>query len=141
MSDRRYVAFHVATILATPFLILAVHANLFINSNTNAHIDSWVYTGFFLSLPEHLARWGGTYYATRLSWILPGFAAHQIFPPVLANDVLHLAFFYVLLFSVYSLVTSGINRTTAIIVTLLVAWNPELLASMSWDYVDGAVIT
>jgi hypothetical protein len=141
MSDRRYVAFHVATILATPFLILAVHANLFINSNTNAHIDSWVYTGFFLSLPEHLARWGGTYYATRLSWILPGFAAHQLFPPVIANDVLHLGFYYVLLFSVYSLVTSGINRTTAIIVTLLVAWNPELLASMSWDYVDGAVIT
>lgn len=141
MSDRRYVAFHVATVLATPFLILAVHPNLFINSNTNAHIDSWVYTGFFLSLPEHLARWGGTYYATRLSWILPGFAAHQLLPAVLANYVLHLGFFYVLLFSVYALVTSGMNRATAIIVTLLVAWNPELLASMSWDYVDGAVIT
>ena len=141
MSDRRHIVFHVATILATPFLILAVHANLFITSNTNAHIDSWVYTGFFLSLPEHLARWGGTYYSTRLSWILPGFAAHQLLPAVPANYVLHLGFFYVLLFSVYALVASGINRTTAMIATLVVAWNPELLASMSWDYVDGAVIT
>ena len=141
MNDRRYVAFHLALILATPFLILAVNANLFINADTNTQIDSWVYTGFFLSLPEHLARWGGTYYSTRLSWILPGFAAHQLLPALLANYVLHIGFFYVLLFSVYSLVTSGINRTTAIIVTLLVAWNPELLGAMSWDYVDGAVIT
>jgi hypothetical protein len=141
MKDRRYVAFHLATILATPFLILAVQPNLFINPNTNANIDSWVYTGFFLSLPEHLARWSGTYYATRLSWILPGFAAHQLLPALLANYVLHLGFFYLLLFSVYALATSGMNRTTAFIVTLLVAWNPELLAAMSWDYVDGAVIT
>ena len=141
MNDRRYVAFHAALILATPFLILAVHAGLFINANTNTPIDSWVYTGFFVSLPEHLARWGGTYYSTRLSWILPGFAAHQLLPALLANYVLHLGFFYALLFSTYFLVTSAVNRTTAMIVTLLVAWNPELLAAMSWDYVDGAVIT
>jgi hypothetical protein len=141
VNDRRGFTIHSAIILATPFLILAVHPNLFINPNTNARIDNWVYNGFFLSLPEHLERWGSTYYATRLSWLLPGFALHQVFPPLLANYVLHIGFFYVLLFSVYSLVSSGINRTTAFIVTLLVAWAPEVLASMSWDYVDGAVIT
>jgi len=141
MKDREYQALHWAVILATPFLILAIHPNLFINPNTNVWIDSWVNTGFFLSLRDHLARWGGTYYSTRLSWLLPGFAVHQLFSPLLANYVLHLGYFYVLLFSLYALVTSGVDRTTAMIVTLLVAWHPELLAAMSWDYVDGAVIT
>jgi hypothetical protein len=140
-ADWRYVAYHRALILAMPFLLLAVNGNMFINSKTNQSIDSWVYTGFFLSLPDHLERWGGTYYATRLSWLLPGFAAHQLFSPVLANYVLHIAFYYALLFAVYSLVTAGVNRTTAFVVTLLVAWNPGVLASISWDYVDGAVIT
>jgi hypothetical protein len=141
MSERRYVAFHWALILATPFLILAVDSNLFINPNTNFLIDSWVYSGFFLSLPDHLARWGDTYYATRLSWLLPGYAAHQVLPPLVANYVLHFGFFYVLLFSIYALVTSAVHRTAACIATLLVAWSPEVIAAMSWDYVDGAVIT
>ena len=97
--------------------------------------------GLFLSLPDHLLVWGHSYYSTRLSWLLPGYAAHQIFSPFLANYVLHFGFFYVLLSAVYCLVTAGTNRTTAFIVTLLVAWNPQVIAAMSWDYVDGAVIT
>ncbi len=141
MNDRRMLAVHVAIIMATPWLILAVHPNLFINPNTNIWIDSWVNTGFFLSLPEHLTRWGGTYYSTRLSWLLPGFVVHQLLSPLSANYVLHVGFFYALLFSLYALVAAGVNRTAALLVTLLVAWDPELLASMSWDYVDGAVIT
>ncbi len=141
MNDRRYVAYHWAIILATPFFLLALNQNLFINPLTNQWIDPWLYTGFFWSLPDFLERWGDTYYATRLSWLLPGFAVHRLFSPLVANYVLHIVFFYVLLFSVYSLVTSGINRTTAFVVTMLVAWEPELISAMSWDYVDGAVIT
>ncbi len=141
MNDRRHRAFHWAVIFATPWLLLAVNPNLFVTPYTNKWIDPWLYTGFFLSLPEHFARWGDTYYATRLSWLLPGFALHRLFSPVVANYVLHIGFFYVLLFATYFLVTSGINRTTAFVVTLLVAWNPEVLGAIGWDYVDGAVIT
>ena len=140
-EEPRYIAYHWAVILATPFLLLAINPNLFINPNTNVWIDAWVNTGFFLSLPDHLLVWGHSYYSTRLSWLLPGYAAHQIFSPFLANYVLHFGFFYVLLSAVYCLVTAGTNRTTAFIVTLLVAWNPQVIAAMSWDYVDGAVIT
>ena len=140
-EEPRYVAYHWAVILATPFLLLAINPNLFINPNTNVWIDAWVNTGFFLSLPDHLIVWGHSYYSTRLSWLLPGYAAHQIFSPFLANYVLHFGFFYLLLSAVYCLVTAGTNRTTAFIVTLLVAWNPQVIAAMSWDYVDGAVIT
>jgi hypothetical protein len=141
MSDREHRVFHWAVIFATPWLLLAINPNLFITPYTNKWIDPWLYTGFFLSLPEHVTRWGDTYYATRLSWVLPGFALHRVFSPVVANYILHIGFFYVLLFSTYFLVASGINRTTAFVVTLLVAWNPEVLGAIGWDYVDGAVIT
>jgi len=141
MNDRRYAALHWAIILVTPFVLLVLNQNLFINPLTNKWIDPWLYTGFFWSLPDFLERWGDTYYATRLSWLLPGFAVHRLFSPLVANYVLHIAFFYVLLFAVYFIVTSGINRTTAFVVTMLVAWQPELISAMSWDYVDGAVIT
>ena len=137
----RYVAYHWAVILATPLLLLAINPNLFINPNTNVWIDAWVNTGFFLNLPDHLIVWGHSYYSTRLSWLLPGYALHQILSPLVANYVLHFAFFYLLLSAVYLLVTAGVNRTTAFIATLLVAWNPQVIAAMSWDYVDGAVIT
>jgi len=141
MSDRRHAAFHWAVILATPFLLLAVDRNLFILTRTNAWIDPWLYTGFLLDLPQFLIRWGDTYYATRLAWLLPGYAIHELFSPILANYVLHIAFFYVVLFAVYALVKSGINRATAFVFTMLVAWDPELLSALGWDYVDGAVIT
>jgi hypothetical protein len=137
----RVVVHHWAAIVATPFLLLAINPNLFINVNTNVWVDAWVNTGFFLSLPDHLSRWGHTYYATRLSWLLPGYAAHQIFSPLAANYIIHFGFFYLLLAAVYCLISAGVNRTTAFIVTLLVGGNPQVLASLSWDYVDGAVIT
>lgn len=137
----RYVAYHWAVILATPFLLLAVNPNSFINPNGNGYIDPWLYTGFFLSLPDHLIVFGRSYYASRLSWLLPGYALHQVFPPLIANYVLHIGFFYILISAVYCLIKAGINRTTAFIITLLVAWTPQVIAAMSWDYVDGAVIT
>ena len=140
-DEPRYVAYHWAVILATPFLLLAVNPNTFINPNGNGYIDPWLYTGFFLSLPDHLIVFGRSYYATRLSWLLPGFAVHQVFSPLTANYILHIGFFYILLSAVYCLITAGVNRATAFIVTLLVAWNPQVIAAMSWDYVDGAVIT
>ena len=137
----RYVAYHWAVILATPFLLLTINPNSFINPNGNGYIDPWLYTGFFLSLPDHLIVFADSYYGTRLSWLLPGYALHQVFSPLTANYILHIGFFYLLLSAVYSLITAGVNRTTAFIVTLLVAWNPQVIAAISWDYVDGAVIT
>ena len=57
-EEPRYIAYHWAVMLATPFLLLAINPNLFINPNTNVWIDAWVNTGFCLSLPDHLLVWG-----------------------------------------------------------------------------------
>src|SRR5205085_10905595 len=93
-----------------------------------------------LSLPDCLQRFHGEYYVARLSWLLPGFLAHRLLPRVVAEYALHFAVFYVLLGATYFLVKAGLNSSAAILVTLIVGWNPAILTSLSWDYVDGAGI-
>jgi len=128
LNDRNYRLLHVLVLIAIPWIELLINPNLFIVPDVrNAYIDPWLYTGYFLSLPEHLLRFPGYYYGSRLSWLVPGYLAHKAFPPLLANYVLHLGFFYVLLAATYALVKSAVNRHAAILVTIVVAWSPGIL--------------
>jgi hypothetical protein len=132
---------HALYLMAIPWVELLVNPNLFIiPSAPNAYIDPWLYTGYFLSLPDYLLRFPGTYYGSRLSWLVPGYVAHKVFSPLVANYVLHIGFFYVLLAATYALVRSGVNRHAAILVTIVLAWSPVILGALGWDYVDGAGI-
>ena len=125
-------------LLVTPAFQLAINHNLFITGSHFGFIDPWVYTGFFLSFPRFLHDYAGTYYVTRLPWILPGFVAHALLPPLAANYVLHLGLFYLLLLGLYRFISHGAGRALALLVVLLSAWEPMMLSSVSWDYVDGA---
>jgi hypothetical protein len=140
LDDPRYRRTQLAALLAVPLIQLAVNPAAFLNPGADDYLDPWVYTGFFLSLPAHLEHWGFTYYSTRLSWILPGFAAHRLLPPLAANYTLHLAFFYALLWVTSRFLASGAGRHVAMLGTLLVAWSPAILMAIGWDYVDGAGI-
>jgi hypothetical protein len=140
LDDPRYRAYHVLTLAAIPLVQLGADPTLFVNPGGNTSIDPWVYTGFFVSLPTHIQRFGGTYYANRLAWILPGFAAHRLLPPLAANYALHLTFFYVLLAATYALVARAVNRSAAMFAALLMAWQPVIIGALGWDYVDGAGI-
>ena len=125
-------------LLVTPVLQLAINHNLFITGSHAGFIDPWVYTGFFLSFPSFIHDYAGTYYVTRLPWILPGYVAYALLPPLVANYVLHVGLFYVLLLGLYRFISHGAGRTLALLVVLLSAWDPMILSSVSWDYVDGA---
>jgi hypothetical protein len=138
----RRTGYHAALIAVTPLLQLSINPNLFVTP-TMRLIDPWVYTGCFLSLRDYLLRFGFTYYVTRLSWVLPGYVVHHAIPsPIVANYVLHLAFFYTLMFSTYFLVASSADdRMNAFLATMLIGWSPAILLAVGWDYVDGAGIT
>jgi hypothetical protein len=125
-------------LLLTPILQLAVNPNLFITASDGAYIDPWVYLGYFLSYPRFLHDFAGKYYGTRLPWLLPGYLAHLVFPPLAANYVLHLGADYAFLFGLYVFVKHGAGRNVALLVVLLAAWDPMTLTAMSWDYVDSA---
>jgi hypothetical protein len=134
----RHRLVHVCLILATPWLQLALNPSLFVTPG-GWYIDPWLYTGLFVSLPDLVARIPDTYYGSRLSWLVPGYLAHRAFPPLAASYVLHLTFLYALLFSIYVAVAAG-RRRAEMLVTAIVAWNPVILAALSWDYPDGAGI-
>jgi hypothetical protein len=130
---------HVALLGATPWIQLALNPSLFMTPGGNRYIDPWLYTGMFLSLPDFVKRFPETYYGARLPWLVPGYLAHRSFPPLVANYVLHLTFFYILLAATYGLVAAS-HRRAAMLAATTVAWSPVILAALSWDYVDGAGI-
>jgi hypothetical protein len=140
LDDPQYRLSHLLTLLVIPFIELAANPAAFINPGANVSIDAWVNTGLFLSLPSHVHRFGSMYYATRLTWLLPGFVAHRVLPPLVANYALHFLLFYCVVWVTYRLLSSGADRHVAMLGTLLVAWSPAILAAVGSDYVDGAGI-
>jgi len=102
--------------------------------------DQWFYHGYFIHLKHHVSSFAGTYYGTRFAWILPGFVAHWLFSPLVANAILRLYVCWIAVLSVYSFARRFYGVRCALIAGLLVCCYPDFLAAAGWDYVDGVAI-
>jgi hypothetical protein len=128
------------TLLLLPLLVLCRNSNS-IFTNGFGYLDPWFYYGFFHNLALFKGRlFPGTYYGSRLSWVLPGYLVNQIFDPLLANYVLHLAVFYVAVLSLYFILARTINRPTALLTAIAFGLHPHLWTAVGWDGMDGAGI-
>lgn len=135
-SARRSAWPHLAALLLLPVLLLLVGENWIYPP---ALIDPWVYHGFFRYAPRFLSEFfPNTYYGSRLSWILPGFAAYQTLPPIVANFTLHLACFYTAVFSFYWLLSMFCERRAALLAAILFGAHGFILSEIGSDYVFGA---
>jgi hypothetical protein len=105
------------------------------------YIDPWVYFGFFLDLRQYIQIFPGTYYGSRLSWILPGYIIYKIFPPIASAYVLHLGVYYAAVFSLYLTLKQTVGQRAALVGTTLMGCYGYFLLAVGWDYVDGAGIT
>lgn len=104
-------------------------------------VDPWLYHAYFHRFPEFVSTlYPGTYYGTRLGWIVPGFAVYSIFPPHVANLVLHVGLFYVALAGIYGTVASLADRNSALFSAVAFGTFWQALIPMGWDYPDGAVM-
>jgi hypothetical protein len=139
-------------ILALPLLILRVDDTwLFSYSATpgppgcvgceHGYIDPWIYFGYFLDLIHHLHTFRSGYFGGRLPWILPGFFAYRVFPPVVAAYVLHVAFYCAALISLYLILKNTVGRRAGLVTALLMGSYSYFLWAVGWDYVNGAAIT
>lgn len=126
-------------IIAFPLLLTCLNQNLFFTPPS--YIDPWVYTGYFFSLPSHLQEFAGTYYGTRLPWILPGYWLHQLFSPVLANFILHACFYIVFLLTLHYLLRRYVEEKIVLITVFIIGLQPGILGAFGTDYIDGAGIT
>ena len=108
--------------------------------NRNGLIDPWVYFGYFIRLKQYLIAFPDAYYGSRLSWILPGHLAYSFFPPLVANYVLHLGFYYLATLSFYLILKPSVGRRAAFLASASMGCYSFFLLAIGWDYVDGAGI-
>src|SRR5262245_29140689 len=99
--------------------------------------DSWMYFGYFRDLSGHMTGFADYYYSTRLSVILPGWAAHSLLPPVAANHALHLAVYYAAVFAAYAGLCELAGRRAALLAAVGLGGHPFFLMAVGWDYADG----
>lgn len=134
--SRHPLAEDLSMLVAWPLLLLLIDADwVFTPLN---QIDAWVYFGTFVNLPYNLTNFSDTYYVGRLSWILPGYLAHALLPPVAATVCLHLAVFYAASLGCYFCLRATVGRRPAVAVSLILGAYQPFIDAVGWDYVDGA---
>jgi 4-amino-4-deoxy-L-arabinose transferase-like glycosyltransferase len=126
-------------LLLTPIIVLWRQDN---SLYTGAgYIDPWLYYGFFRNLAEFKGTlFFGTYYGSRLSWLLPGWAAHSVLPPLMASAVLHLLVHSIATVSFFTVLRRIAGLRAAFLTALVFSLHPWLWAATGWDYLDGAGI-
>jgi hypothetical protein len=130
---------YLAAVLLLPVIVLWRQDNTLFTGY--GYLDPWFYLGFFRNLVEFKRNlFPATYYGSRLSWILPGAAVHWLFPPVVANDLLHLGVHTAATLSLFLTLKWVAGARRALLGAMLFSVNPWLWTATGWDYVDGAAI-
>jgi hypothetical protein len=78
---------HVGLLCALPLVLLLLNTGWIYNQP--GFIDTWIYVSFFenYDVPQYFV---GEKKILRLPWIWTGFAVYRLFPPLVANYVVHL---------------------------------------------------
>jgi len=130
----------IITILIFPLLLFLINRNVFLINPYAQYIDPWIYTGFFLNFETYYKIFGVTYYGTRLSWIIPGYLFYHIFPPLMANYLLHLTFYYAAIVSFFYIMKNTLTQRVAVFTTILMGSYMFFLYQMGWDLSSGSVM-
>lgn len=129
-------------LFAYPLLLLGINSTWIFTPVTNFLPDPWFYFAYFRYFYDYAPAYPSNihYFVERITWNVPGYYIHQLFPPLLANYVLHLLVYYAAIFSLYGILNHLAGRRAAFLGALLLGSYPWLLRASGWDYVDGAGI-
>lgn len=137
LSSQTPTWYAVLSLVAFPFLLLAVSTD-WIYSASGA-IDAWLYLGYCRNFVQYVSElFPKTYYASRLGFIIPGIVSYTLFPPVIANIVLHLFFFYLATFSIFYTVRAFFGVYPAVLAALLMGGYSFFQNAVGSDNPDGA---
>jgi hypothetical protein len=122
-----------------PLILTGINSNWIFTPVTNYIPDPWFYLAYFKYFYSYVATFPSNihYFVERLTWNVPGYYLYKFFPPLQANTILHLAVYYVAIFSLYGLLKLLFNQRTAIITALFMGSYPWFLRAAGWDYTDG----
>src|ERR1700734_3112403 len=100
--------------------------------------DAWIYYRYFRFARIYLRESGlETYYASRLSVVLPGYFLRHLLPPLAANALLHLALYGCALAGFYVAARLWCGRRAALLAALALGGNRFFLFEIGTNYVDG----
>jgi len=104
----------------------------------NGFIDPFFYLAYQLHFPEYYKEiFPGTYYGSRLGVILPGYLAHKIFSPVVAQLALIWFKSFLGAFSLYAFLVRIRGHLAAMLTAVVFSLWPWVGCAMSSLYVDG----
>ena len=140
---KKLTPLHLIALLLLPVILALINPNWLFNLSFGHDyiimVDDYIYTGYQMALPQYVGWYPSDikYFIERLSWILPGYALHQITTPIIAQFVLHFAMYFVTLFSVYGILNKLANRRVAFLIAVLFGQYPLIMRSLGWNYPDG----
>src|SRR5262249_47471346 len=109
--------------------------------NPPGTIDPWLYTALFVNFHEAYEHFGGTYYASRLPWIVPGRILYSALPVDAAYWVLHGRAFCGGVARFFVLVRRYLGTGPAVVGAATLALSPMYWNAQYWDYIDGVTVT
>lgn len=129
---------HAFVLFTFPLALIAVNSN-WIYTPPSLLPDPWFYLANFLYFFDFASSYpfNSHYFIERVTWNLGGHAVYQIFPPLIANYVLHLLVYYVAVFCLYLILSSLLSRRAGLLSALAMGSYPWFLRAVGWDYTDG----
>ncbi|MCL6435017.1 MAG: glycosyltransferase family 39 protein [Leptolyngbyaceae cyanobacterium HOT.MB2.61] len=121
-------------LLLLPWL-LALNNDIWL-FDLHGQTDPWFYLGFFLR-PEQFLPGHTYYFGTRLAQIVPGYLAFKFLPPLIAQYVLHISFYYLAVVSVYLLLKRTVGSRSALLAAVMMGSYGWFLTAIGSNYVDG----
>ena len=124
-----------------PIAVWLTNANVL--GNVNGDVDTWFYFGDFLGLGKYGGyefNGPGDYYATRLPYILPGYAIFHILPLLWAKVVFAYLVYVAAIWALFYTFRSVMPERTAVLALLLIATDIFFTRAVNWNYVDAGAI-
>ena len=125
---------HVVILCSLPLALLLANTSWIYNQP--GFIDTWLYVGFFenYDVPQYFV---GEKKILRLPWIWTGFAVYRLFPPLVANYVLHLSTLVGAPIALYFLLRKYFAVWIAFFVAVSLLMYVPFHGPGGWDYHDA----
>ena len=104
-------------------------------------IDPWLYTALWTNFDQTYQLFEGTYYVSRIPWIVPGYVLNSVLAPHVAALLLHGALFLAGGVFLYLLCRRFFGRVPATVAYLGLISNQLYFNAHRWDYYDGGIVT
>lgn len=140
---KKLTPIHLIALILLPIILALINPNWLFNLSFGHDyiimVDDYIYTGYQMALPQYIGWYPSDikYFIERLSWILPGYALHQVTTPLIAHLILHFAIYYISIFSVYGILNKLTHRRVAFLIAILFGQYPLIMRSLGWNYPDG----